>query len=285
MARFRSCSLRSPGQAIRGTSALICWALIFSGTLMAADISMEHHSWGRFEPGAWQQTRTVTETLDEGGQVIGLSTAEQKMTLVAIGPDNVEVRIESTVEVGGKKFTAPVQTLLQGSHGEIVGLQLGVEELGRQETPIDGQPVECVVRKYVIADQLDQKTIKVFYSPDVAPYVLRREVQVTGRRGRRAARRSSAQVVAVGMPHRLLSEIVNTAHTKTVEQYDKGSKITLAVHAQEVPGEVVAFTSKELNIEGVLVRRSTMELIDFGYDSDGEQGKVRYRRARRRDRR
>ena len=246
---------------------------------------MQHNSWGRFTPGAWQQTRTVTETLDENGEVIGISTSEQKITLVSLNPDNVKVRIESTVEVGGKKFTAPVQTVVQGSHGEIVGRQLGVEDLGRQATPIDGQPVECVVRKYVIADQLDQKTVKVFYSPDVAPYVLRREVQVTGRRGRRVARRSSAQVVAVGMPHRLLSETVTTSHTKTVDEYDKGSKITLAVHAQEVPGEVVAFSSKELNTQGVLVRRSTMELVDFGFAAGARPDKVRYRRPRRRDRR
>jgi hypothetical protein len=263
----------------------MCLTAISGGTGNAAEISMQHHSWGRFTPGAWQRTRTVTETLDEKGEVISISTSEQKMTLVSINPDKVRVRIESTVEVGGKKFTAPVQTVVQGSHGEIVGRQLGVEELGREATPIDGQPVECVVRKYIIADQHDQKTVKVFYSPEVAPYVLRREVRVTGRRGRRAARRTSAQVVAVGMPHRLLSEIVTTSHTKTVDEYDKGSKITLAVHAQGVPGEVVAYSSKELNTAGVQVRRSTMEIVDFGYAAGAEPDGVRYRRARRRARR
>ncbi|NIP85081.1 MAG: hypothetical protein GTO03_05785, partial [Planctomycetales bacterium] len=206
---------------------LIGATVVPGGTLAAEEISMEHHSWGRFAPGAWQRSRTVTETLDEKGEVLNVSTSEQTMTLVSISPAQVKVQIESTVEVGGKKFTAPVQTVVQGAHGEIVGRQLGVEDLGREETPIDGQPVQCVVRKYVIADQLDEKTVKVFYSPDVAPYVLRREVQVSGRRSRRAARRSNAQVVAVGMPHRLLTEIVDSAHTKTVDEYEKGSKITL----------------------------------------------------------
>jgi hypothetical protein len=257
-------------------------ALLVPGQIGAVEIPMEHHCWGRFEPGAWQQSRTVTETLDEQGNVVSLATTEQKTTLVAVEKDEVTLRIESTVEVGGKKFAAPVQVVSQGAHGEVVGRNIETEDLGSEPARVDGQPIVCRVKRFVIADHEDQKTVKVYYSPTVAPYVIRRETVVTGRRARRAARRTAVEVVALEMPHKVFAEIVPTTHTKTVQENEKGSTVAFAVHAHDVPGEIVTCSTKEVDADGQLVRRSTTEIVDFGYAKETIVNGVRVRPRHRR---
>ena len=89
------------------------------------------------------------------------------------------------------------------------------------------------------------------------------------------------------MPYPVLDQTVPTYYYKTLQQNGKTSTVTLAVHADDVPGEVVAFTSKESNAEGRLIRRSRMELVDYGFNStdEGESRRRRARRQRRRSRR
>ena len=276
---------KSRAGILSGIIALLWVTFVCAAISCAAEISMEHHCWGRFEPGAWQESRTVTETLDETGAVVSVSTTEQTMTLVSVNDRRVKLRIESTVEIGGKKFTAPVQTEVQGSYGEVSDHEPIVEELESRATDIDGQSIQCQVHRYVIADQLEEKTVKVYYSPTVAPYVLRREVYVSGDHGRRTTRRSDVQVVAIKKPHRVLTDIVDTSHTKTVDEFDKGSRVTMAVHAEQVPGEIVSSLTREIDTRGSLVRRSTTELVDFGLGAESVPKNDRSRRARRRARR
>jgi hypothetical protein len=74
---------------------------------------------------------------------------------------------------------------------------------------------------------------------------------------------------------------------KVEQRNDRGVTTTWSWHVPDVPGEIVDQSSKKLDNEGRLVRRTTLELVGYGaeqvagHDSLPDYG----RRARRRSRR
>ena len=90
------------------------------------------HPWGCCQPGTWKLVRVVTETLDEGGRVIGSSTTETKTTLVAADRDGITLEIQASMEVAGKRFQAEPQTVKQGFHGESSDAQLAPKQPSRR---------------------------------------------------------------------------------------------------------------------------------------------------------
>jgi hypothetical protein len=85
------------------------------------------------------------------------------------------------------------------------------------------------------------------------------------------------------MPQRVLSEIKNAACIKTVQKTTKGLVTTLAMSSPEVPGGVVYQTTKETEKAGRLVRRSTLDLLNYGSHPETERtGLFGRKRAARR---
>ena len=74
---------------------------------------------------------------------------------------------------------------------------------------------------------------------------------------------SRVDVLALSMPYKVLSENKTTSLIKTVHNRSDGMTVTVEVHTPEVPGGVVAHTSKQLDLDGNLIRRSTLELVDY----------------------
>src|SRR5687768_11687188 len=69
-------------------------------------LPQEQHPWGRFPSGSWKSVRVVTETLDDKGEVANVTRTETRTTLVAADERGYSLRIESTVEVAGKRFAS-----------------------------------------------------------------------------------------------------------------------------------------------------------------------------------
>ena len=70
------------------------------------------------------------------------------------------------------------------------------------------------------------------------------------------------------MPLKVQGEARNGIYVKTIHKNPNGAVTTLATVVPEVPGGVVSNSSKEVDKNGRLVRRSTLELIDFNDDPD-----------------
>ena len=64
------------------------------------------------------------------------------------------------------------------------------------------------------------------------------------------------------------------SHLKTVQKSPKGTVITLAVLCPEIPGGIISHSSKELDANGRLVRRSTQELIDYGSEPEKDRSGI-----------
>jgi hypothetical protein len=73
------------------------------------------------------------------------------------------------------------------------------------------------------------------------------------------------------MPFRVLAEVKTAACIKSVQTSGRGTITSLAMTSADVPGGVVYQTSKETDPGGRIVRRSTLELVDFSLHPEEER--------------
>lgn len=249
------------------------------------DIPNEHHCWGRFDPGAWRLARIVTQSFDKDGKPLGITTTMERVTLVGVRRGYATLRIESVLEVGGKAFESPVRTVSVGFHGEEIGSRTQMEDLGIENENIDGNPITCRVKQYQIRDDDQHKQVKIYYSNQVAPYILRRETVITNNDVPEPAYRNNLQVVALDRPHEVLDQIKSTSHLIIEKKNGKSNTTKTAIHALDIPGEVIRYESDEKDNEGHLIRQSDMELIDYGYSEPDDELDITRRENRRKDKR
>tara|TARA_Y100001933_G_scaffold187406_1_gene186401 strand:- start:6417 stop:7280 length:864 start_codon:yes stop_codon:yes gene_type:complete len=275
---FRQCGIAS--------ILMLSMSIIASMSMgQTRDIPKEHNGWGRFSPGAWRTARIITESFDDEGNRTGTTTTVERIALQRSRRGYATLRIESVLEVGGKKFDSPVRTISVGYHGEEIGNRTLMQDIGPEDTKVDGEQIPCRVRQYEIESPGQHKLIKLHYSDECAPYVLRRETVTTLGEDEDPAYRNQLEVTALDRPHPVLDEIKTTSHQKMVKTNGKSATTKWSIHAGDVPGEVVSYRSEEKDNQGHLIRRSTMELMDYGYDAPFDEIEEVEQKVRRRDKR
>ncbi|MDZ7617218.1 MAG: hypothetical protein U1E05_09450 [Patescibacteria group bacterium] len=228
----------------------------------------QQHPWGEFEPGAWKLVRVLTETLDETGLVIGTTTAETRTTLMQADQRGITLQVATTVEVAGKRFEAEPQTLDQGYWGQMDAHALLPGKTSSARLTVGEQSIACQVQEFTLSGPGTRTVSKVFFSDTVKPHVLKRENVTTTLDGSETLGETTTEVIALDLPFRVLSEIQASAHVRSINRYPKGAVFTLAVVSDSVPGGVVSHWSKELDRSGRVVRRSTLELLDYGLEGE-----------------
>src|SRR4029453_8953040 len=172
------------------------------------------------------------------------------------------LRIESTVDVAGKRFTSQPQLVKHGYYGESAGQAVMVKKLADEDVVIDGRSVPSEVRQATFEADGGTRTSKIYISRRVRPYQLRRETTTEGVPEDQTVR-TTVETVAIGLPQKVLNEVYPAAYIKTTRKGPQGTKVTLEIHCDNVPGGVVSHSSSDTDASGKTVRRSTLELIDF----------------------
>jgi len=221
------------------------------------------HPWGRFQPGAWKKVRVRSETLDENGEVQSASVRETKTTLTEITDQYVTLTFEVTIEVAGKRFDQKPQTVKQGYFGQINGEQADVESTGTESIEVGGQTIQCRTCRAVVSDDGRRRITELTMSADTPPYLLRRRTVSQVAEGR-ADYETSVQAIGLAMPYRVMAELKTGAFVQTIHRDGGGASITFEVFCEDIPGGVVAHSSKELDTEGKVIRRTALELVDYG---------------------
>jgi hypothetical protein len=227
--------------------------------------------WCMFEPGAWKTVRVVTENFNEQGAVSGISTSENKTTLLDEDEQCVTLEVKVTVEVAGKRFNNEPQTIKQCLHGEQPTASLKLKDPTTGQVTIDDRKIPCQIRQIESSTANSKTTITVYYTTNVPPYLLKRDSLTTDLEGKNILNETNLLVQALEMPCRILGVMHSTAYVKTVQKTPKGTSFTLAVVCPEIPGGIVSHSSKEHDPSGRLVRRSTLELIDFDAEGDRDR--------------
>lgn len=262
------------------------YAILVLGLLLIASpvgaealVPREHHEWGRFRPGAWKHVRLVREDLDENGRVVSTNTTDTTTTLISVDDDSATLRVDTIVEVAGRQFAKQPQIVTQGFGGEVKGQPVSVKSLGKDRITIDGRQLQSEVRAATVKGDSCQWTTRIHYCRDVAPYVMRREINSTDVEKDETKYETEVEVIAIDMPWRVMGEVKSTSHIRTTHITPKGKTITLEVRSEDVPGGYVAHTSKELDKEGRVIGRSTLELIDYYVPARDGPARVQYRRV------
>lgn len=227
-------------------------------------MAREHNAWGRFQPGSWTQVRKLTEEFDEQGKLKSVSTTDTKTTLIEVSDRGYTLQLEIAVEVAGKRIVAQPRTVRLGYYGETSGQRVVIKRTGEDDLLVAGKRFHCQILESVITGGDERILSKIYYCRSAVPFVLKRETKSTDLEGETTHLSTQMDVLAVDMPHRVLAEIKTAAYVRTIKKYAKGSTYTLEVRSFDVPGGVVSHASKELDDTGRLVRRSTLELLDYG---------------------
>ncbi len=244
------------------------WLTLSSGEAGQPGIAPRLHPWGRFDPGAWKLVRVVTETLNERGQVVSTNTADTRTTLIDLDDDGVTLEVQACVEVAGKRFQAEPQTVKQCFHGELAVPNLKLSDPVDGQVVIEDRKIACKVYRLEAVGAQEKTAIHLYCSTAVPPYILKREGVTTDPDGKNVLSETSVEVIALDMPVRIRGETRSGSHVKTVHKNAKGTITTLAVILPDVPGGVVGHNSKEADKSGRVIRRSTLELLDYGADAD-----------------
>ncbi len=287
--------VRSDGASLVRWLCTISFAVLATGAwcCLVQAISPEevvplrfHHPWGRCGEGSWQTVRTVTETLDERGHVTNLSTTETRTTLEQATADGVTLRVEVILEVAGKRLRTQPQIVRQAFSGAVTGENVTLKKLAPTSVVIDGKQMPCESEELEILGQ-GKKNVSLICFSDKNPHVLKRNIIATEASNPAANSESTAEVIELDMPYKVQSEVKKAAMVRIVKKDNTGSLVTLAVNVPEVPGEVVAHTSKKLDAKGQITRRSTLELVGYRWvplDPSSDNGKD-WPPRRRRDKR
>jgi hypothetical protein len=233
-------------------------------------ISARHNAWARFQNGAWKLVRVSTETLDDSGRVVSTNVTETKTSLTKLEGECVVLEVEVGVEIAGKQFDGLPQCVKQGFHGELCGGEVKLQPSTSAELTIEDRKIECRRQQIEINTSAGTTSVNICYSDSLAPFILRRDSKTTDT-SNKVVNETLSEVVALDMPQRVLSEIKNVSCIKTVQKSAKGTVTTLAMSSPDVPGGVVSQTTKEMDPSGRLIRRSTLEVVNYGTRPEKER--------------
>lgn len=234
-------------------------------------LSRKLHPWGECAPGAWKMVRVVSKCMDESGAVTRTNSTETKTTLQQVDERGVTLQVNSVVEFLGKRFESDGQTLRQGFHGEPDEANLTVKSLGAAKLLVDGQEIACAVAQIELAAP-DSKTVTTLhYTADLAPYIFKRQTVVTDPEGKQEISRTTSEVVGLNMPCEVLSDLKCAAQVRTLYKHAKGTIASLAFVAPDIPGGVVACSTKELDLTGRLNRISVLKLVGYSFEPEDER--------------
>ncbi|MBI3838657.1 MAG: hypothetical protein HY288_12085 [Planctomycetia bacterium] len=243
------------------------------------------HAWGRFGKGSWRQVRILTESFDDHGTLTNSSTTDNKTTIEEVTPERVTLKIEVTVEIAGQKFPSQPQIIKQGYAGENVGQSVSIKPLSQEVLIVDDREIPCQTQQIEILGGASKEVSLISYSPRVTPSILKRKSTTSEVASARTTQETVSEVYALDMPFKVLGEIRSAYSMRLVQKNNRGTTTTWSVHVHDVPGEVVAHSSKKLDSQGRLVRRSTLELVAYGVEGDdsfrdGGRRVRRYKRGR-----
>ncbi len=276
---------------MRARKFVICGCLVVCGWMGLAsaaaaaelgDILQQAHAWARFGKGSWRQVRILTENFDERGKVTSSSTTDNIITLEDLTAEQVTLKVEVTVEIAGQKFPSPAQLIQQGYAGETAGQTVSIKSLDGELLMVDGREIPCESRLIEILGGGNKEVIQLSYSPRMTPTILKRKSTTSDATSGKTVQEAVTEVFALDRRLKVLDEPGERRgyRMRQVLKSDRGTTTTWSDHVHDVPGEVVAHSAQKFDEQGRLVRRTTLELVDYGADGD-EKFRDLPRRVRR----
>ena len=235
------------------------------------------HAWARFQPGAWRETETITETFDETGHVVSRSVTTQKEVLQTVAEGKYVLDTQATVDLGGKRIVGEINARALHLETDGAGLVVGSRRLDDQSLQLAGLAVECQVWEIRYRDGTHILTDIIHYQAERFPFILRRETlskvdssKVDSKKDVIEAVRRS-EVAASTVPYFVGDQMLDCCCWRSFRHRTKGETQRVAFASSAVPGGEVAVWSTDSDALGKRVRWSVTKLLAYGDSSPVEQ--------------
>ena len=233
----------------------------------------EHHPWARFQPGAWRELQTVTETFDEARKIVSRNVTTQKEMLQTITADKYVLKVQATVDLGGKRIVGDwkIRTLQLATDG--AGPIADSRRIEDQTLRMAGREVVCQVFEIRYRDGAQNLIDRVYYDPQHFPFVLLRETfndtgQAEDGQKDMGEAEQRIDVTAQEFPYPIGEQLFACSSLRTLRHRPKGDTRRSAFINKTVPGGEVAVWSSDFDAEGSHVLRwSVTTLLAFGETS------------------
>lgn len=263
--------------------------VIFVGvaaSALAADKGVlgQTHPWARFPAGSWRKVQIVTENFDDQGKQVETSSTDNVTTIEETRPDRVSLRVEVTVEVGGRRFPAQPQVLRQGFLGEAIGQTVSLVPMRTETIRVGNRDLSCYTEHLEILGGQSKEVGLISYCASPVPRIVRRQTTSTDVTSGATLNESTSQLKTWDEVYPVLGQHKHAFRVTLKQKSDRGTTTTESIHVPEIPGEIVHETSEKTNATGQLERRSKLELMAYSVepdDSHRDTGARRKRRAKR----
>ena len=252
--------------SLRQSSLGLCWLVfaVATSSVSADGVKREFHAWGRFKVGSARHEKIFTQSYDATGKLETTSVTEQKSTLTALDEDSYTLRIETTVEVAGSQVQSTT-TLRRGFNdvefSESSESTATIANQGPSKVIVDNAPIDCQLFQAISKGKIERTVTTLYYS-ERSPHLLKREVTRIPLAGGMPSR-SIFEVLSLDIPWKVGAELHSSAIGRTVRRHAKGRVVRWSVIVADIPGGIVAESTKELDANGRLLRRSVLELLDY----------------------
>lgn len=225
--------------------------------------STDHHWWGPCAVGSWKKVRVITDILDAKGNVTSTTKSVTTTTLMKTDRRDYVLRMAVEMQLGEKRFVAEPRTVQRNFFfGD--NQKARFVQTGRTTTlTINGHVIPGTIREVTLNSEKGKRVSTVHYSANHAPYIFQRKTTALNLTGQ-VLYTTEVAVKEYGIAHKILGESKQVCHIKTVHNQDQLTTTTNEVYCADVPGGVISHTSQAVNKAGKVVRRSTLELIDYG---------------------
>lgn len=235
---------------------------------------LKQHPWATFTPGVWKTVRIVSESFDKAGKPLETSLTDTKSTLESLTDKGIELRVEVSLWLAGRRLDPKPQNVEQGYHGEVgIFEKETIKKLKPVELTIEGKAVPCKVLEITLTEPEVKRVrvVKLFYNDQVVPYLLRRESEIRNTEKKTVLSKTTMVVNSLDMPWESCGRLFSVAVARTAKVTPKESMTSLTFLSTEVPGQVVYEATKEVNLQGKMIRRSVSRMTDFSTSPATEQ--------------
>ena len=253
------------------------------------------HAWTRFKPGAWRETQTLSTTLDSAGNVVNQSFTNQKETLDAVADGKYVLKVQTTLEVGGKQIVGKETTRVLHLETDGGGALSETVRSENQSLTHNGRKIECQVWQLHYQDGVRTLHDTIHYSAKQFPHVLARETAATNAKpeletsstddaqtdsnatsevqdpsptngqaqATPANNERKLEVIALETPFLFNGQVLNCTAIRTVRTRAKGGSVRLATIHKDIPGGELHVSTNEFDATGNTVRFSLTKLLAY----------------------
>ncbi|HBO44838.1 MAG TPA: hypothetical protein DD670_13085 [Planctomycetaceae bacterium] len=251
------------------------------------EVSRKHHPWALFAPQSWREVRVFHEVFDKEGKVADTGITETQTTLESVDESGVTLCVGESVWMVGKWLDRRQQSVKQDFYGGDFGQDIAAKDLKGETVTIDGQEISCQVREIRVDDPKTKRSeiSKLYFNNDVDPFILKRETKIVDPADGSVLSETVMVVDSLKMPYVVgeQAKIISVAHLRATTKHARGTTFTLAYTSTEVPGGIVRQHTKETDMDGRLVSRRVLELVDYGIESPTDKTRRRLFQRRSRD--